>query len=62
MTTFEFDRKVFRIVEDPVGELVAGCQRCAFSGSHDLRCAEVDGGTTGRVRCSDGNHHYEEVQ
>lgn len=61
MTTFQFAGKTYKIVEDVVGNLVEGCNRCAFSDPNDLRCAEVDGETTGRVRCSDGDHHYEEV-
>lgn len=54
MNTFQFAGKTYKIVEDAVGNLVEGCNRCAFSGPNDLRCAEVDGITTGRVRCSDG--------
>ncbi len=60
MSVFEFNRKTYRIVEDSIGELVNGCQKCAFHNDNGL-CAEVDGGSTGRARCSNANHHYEEV-
>lgn len=61
MTSFVFQGKTFKIVEDIIGELVAGCKRCHFHGD-PIGCSDVDGHGTGRVRCSDGNHHYEEVQ
>ena len=59
MSVFEFNHKTYRIVEDNIGELVDGCQKCAFYNDIGL-CVEVDGGSTGRVRCSDANHHYYE--
>lgn len=62
---FEFQGKTYKIVQDVVGELVAGCKQCAFhdkAGVTDIRCSEVDAHGTGRTRCNSGNHHYEEVE
>ncbi len=42
MTSFVFQGKTFKIVEDTVDELVAGCKRCHFYGD-PMGCSDVDG-------------------
>ena len=59
MSTIELQGKTFLIVHDMPGDLVEGCQKCAFY-DNDERCSDADR-IPGHVNCVRGNHHYEEV-
>ena len=61
MSTFVFNGKTYKIVQDTVLTLVDGCNKCAFIEKPD-ECADVDGVASERDSCCVAPCHYEEVK